>query len=176
MRIGILSDTHDQVDRTEQALERLASAGADVFFHCGDFVEAAMLKLMSPRPCYFVFGNNDVDTAPALRETALRIGATCLDWGGSVTLAGKRIAITHGDRNSELRSLLAAEPDYLLSGHSHVALEAMHGTTRCINPGALHRAAKLTVACLDLISGELEFLEVLSLRSRVSPQKNKHAR
>ncbi len=176
MRIGIISDTHDQTERTEQAVELLTNAGAETLFHCGDFVDAAMLELMAAKPCYFVFGNNDVDSVSFLRETAKRIGATCLEWGGTVTLAGQRVAVTHGHRKIEVRSLLAAEPEYLLSGHSHVALDTLHGATRCINPGALHRATEFTVACLDLATDELEFLEIPASLSRVSPQKNKHAR
>ena len=36
MRVGILSDTHDQVARTQSAITQLLAAGAEVLIHCGD--------------------------------------------------------------------------------------------------------------------------------------------
>jgi uncharacterized protein len=181
MRIGIISDTHDQADRTRHALDMLSDAGAETFFHCGDFVDASILNLMVSKPCYFVFGNNDADSISELRETASATGAICLEWGGTVTLAGKRIAMTHGHLASEVRPLLTSNPDYFLSGHSHYALDSHEGKTRCINPGALFRAAKFTAACLDLVTDKLELIEIPPIRTslssrQVSLQKNKHGR
>jgi putative phosphoesterase len=160
MRIGVLSDTHDQRERTRFAADALRDAGVEAFFHCGDFVDADMLELLSARPCYFVFGNNDRPTTANLQRTARRTGAVCLDRGGIVDLAGKRIAITHGHLKSELRKLAAAQPDLLLSGHSHRASDERVNSIRRINPGALRRASRFTVAWLDLESDELQFLEI----------------
>lgn len=160
MRIGILSDTHNQRDRTQRALKLLTSHGASTLIHCGDFVKASMLELLAGLPCYFVFGNNDADSMADLRSVAKTVGAVCLDWGGVVTLDGKRLAITHGHLKSEMRSLLAQHPDYLLSGHSHRMSDQVSGPTRHINPGAMHRARQFTVGLLDLPTDELRFLEV----------------
>lgn len=163
MRIGILSDTHNQRDRTLRALDSLKSHGAELLIHCGDFVDAAILELLAGLPCYFVFGNNDSDAISELRSAAKSTGAICLDWGGVATIEGKRLAITHGHLRSEVRSLLAQEPDYLLSGHSHRMSNSFHGPTRRINPGALHRAREFSVALLDLTTDELRFLDVLTM-------------
>lgn len=160
MRIGILSDTHNQLDRTQRALKLLTSHGASTLIHCGDFVKASMLELLAGLPCYFVFGNNDSESIPDLLSAAKNIGAQCLEWGGVVTIDGKRFAITHGHLKSEVRSLLALQPDYLLSGHSHRLSDYVSGPTRRINPGAMHRARQFTVALLDLPTDELRFLEV----------------
>ena len=59
-----------------------------------------------------------------------------------------------------LRRLTALQPDYLLFGHSHHATDERDGVTRCINPGALSRAAQYTVALLDLETDALQFLTV----------------
>jgi len=159
VRVGILSDTHDRLDRTVTAVEKLLAAGADVLIHCGDLTGPDIVYACANRPSYFVFGNND-DDFPALRRAITAIDGTCLEWGGEVTLASKRIAVTHGHMTRDLRPLLQAGPDYLLSGHSHEAHDRQQGPTRRINPGALHRAACYTVALLDLESDGLTFLEV----------------
>jgi predicted phosphodiesterase len=68
--------------------------------------------------------------------------------------------VTHGDSSQELARLEAERPDYLFSGHTHKALDIHRGPTRCINPGALHRAATWTVALLEGANGRLETLQV----------------
>lgn len=160
MLLGILSDTHDQRDRTRRAVELLAERGAQSLVHCGDFVEPMILPICTSLPLYFVFGNNDADVVPMLREAGRLTGAVCLEWGGLVELAGKTIAITHGHLRTDVRRLTQASPDYFLSGHSHAALDHREGTCRWINPGALYRADEYTVALLNLETDELEFLKV----------------
>jgi len=158
MRIGILSDTHDRLERTRTAVKLLMDGGAGVLVHCGDLNGAEIVRACSVCPAYFVFGNND---DPVLVRRAVRAnGGTCLEWGGEVALAGKRIAVTHGHVSRELRSLLAAQPDYLLMGHSHELEERREGKTRCINPGALHRASRYSVALLEPETDFVQFIVV----------------
>jgi putative phosphoesterase len=159
MRLGILSDTHDRLGRTLTAVEQLLAAGADALVHCGDLTGPDIVRACAQRPFWFVLGNND-DDWPALRRAVAEVDATCLEWGGEIELAGKRIAVSHGHLTREIRPLKAAKPDYFLSGHSHIAEDRREGTIRCINPGALHRAVRFSVALLDLESDELHFLEV----------------
>jgi predicted phosphodiesterase len=62
----------------------------------------------------------------------------------------------------DVRRLLAARPDYLLTGHSHLAGDRRDGPTRRINPGALHEADEFSVALLDLETDIVRFLAVPS--------------
>lgn len=160
MRVGILSDTHDQLTRTQRAVNLLQDSGVDVLIHCGDFTSPEIVTACCVLPLYFVFGNNDSDSVPLLRWAGDEAGATCLGWGGIVELAGKRIGVTHGHLTTDLRAILNEAPDYLLSGHSHHASDDLEDTVRCINPGALHRASEFTVATLDLITDQLQFIRV----------------
>jgi predicted phosphodiesterase len=106
---------------------------------------------------YYVFGNNDFDQ-DELRAAMEATGGVCLDTGGVIELAGRRIAVAHGDIPRELRRLEEAGPDYLCFGHSHQATDRRERKIRWINPGALHRATPWTVALLDLATDKLEFL------------------
>jgi putative phosphoesterase len=160
MRIGILADTHDQLERARLAVEVLRAEGAAVLVHCGDLTGPEMVVLCAVLPCYFTFGNHDADTVPALRRAAADSGAVCLGWGGTVDLAGKRVGVTHGHMHTDVRRVLTARPDYLLSGHSHIPADRWDGSTRRINPGALHEADEYTVALLDLESCELRLLSL----------------
>jgi putative phosphoesterase len=160
MLLGIISDTHDRLARTAAAVELLRAEGAEALVHCGDVTGQKVVAACGVLPAYFVFGNNDADNVRALRKAIAAVDGTCLDWGGTVTLAGKRVAVTHGHMKTDVRRLLADEPDYLLSGHSHRAADRRLGATRRINPGALHRAAAFTVALLNLETDEVRFLPV----------------
>jgi putative phosphoesterase len=160
MLIGILSDTHDQRERTRRAVEMLQAKGATTLFHCGDITEPPLVPICCVLPCYFVLGNNDADMAPHLEAAMREHGGMPLGWGGEVALAGKRMAMTHGHLTSEMKPLLAARPDYLFFGHSHQACDDTRDGIRRINPGALYRARNYSVALLDLEIGKLEMLAV----------------
>jgi putative phosphoesterase len=163
MRIGILSDTHDQVQRTRSAVAVLVDHEAEALIHCGDLTIADVVDECSRLPCYFVFGNCDYDLE-SLRQAIDRAGGTCLERGGLISLGGRRLAVTHGDSDQELRRLAALKPDYLFSGHSHIASDVQKGPTRWINPGALHRASVWTVALLDIASNHVSLLPIINAK------------
>lgn len=160
MKIGILSDTHNHLPRTEQAVALLRDAGAETLFHCGDLASPEIITACAVLPFYFTFGNHDSDMVPILEQAAEEQGAHCLHWGGEVTLADKRIALVHGHITRDLRPLLEAQPDFLLTGHSHQQHDFHEGNTRRINPGALFRAKVFTVAALNLATDDLQWIEV----------------
>ena len=160
MLIGILSDTHDALARTERAVDQLIACGAGLIVHCGDLTTPEIVATCARRPFYFVFGNHDCDVIPDLLAAAEAHNATCLKWGGQFNAADKTIAVAHGHRGSKVKPLLESEPDYLLSGHFHAAMDWMDGKTRRINPGALCHASPYTVAILDLSTDTLQFIEV----------------
>lgn len=160
MRLGILSDTHDQVERTKAGVALLVEAGAEALIHCGDITIPEVVYQLAPLPSYFVFGNCDHDRDD-LRRAIATIDGVCLERGGLIELEGIRVAVTHGDSRRELARLETEDPDYLFSGHTHQAQDVRRGRTRFINPGALHRASEWTVALLDGSNGVLQTLRIL---------------
>ena len=160
MRLGVLSDTHNQLPRLRRAIQLLRAEGAEALVHCGDLTGPEVVAACAELPCYFAFGNHDADMVGELRQAIAQAGGVCLAWGGEVTLAGKRVAVTHGHMRVDVRRLLAARPDYLLSGHSHIRQDWREGPTRRINPGALHEADEHTVALVDLLTDVVRFLNV----------------
>jgi uncharacterized protein len=159
MRIGIISDTHDQIARTAAAVQLLVDSGASALIHCGDITIPDVIHELAPLPSYLVFGNCDFALAD-LRAAIRAIGATCLEKGGLIELEGQRLAVTHGDSDHELALLARRRPDYLFSGHTHKAIDVVRGETRFINPGALHRASRWTVGLLNLATRQFEHLTV----------------
>lgn len=160
MRLGILSDTHDELDRTRRAIQLLRDAGAEALVHCGDLTSACIVEACAVLPCWFVFGNHDADSVPALQEKATQLGVVCLGWSGEVEFHTRRIAVAHGHMSYDIRRALKSRPHYLLSGHSHIAGDIQVGLVRRINPGALCDADQFTVALLDVECDEVQFVPV----------------
>ena len=160
MLIGIISDTHNQSERSSKAIRRFRKMGVKTVLHCGDVTRPAMIDILTDKDIstYFVYGNND--DPQSLKLAIANAGAFDLGYSGLITLEGQKIGMTHGDSPRLLQQLAAQEPDYLLFGHSHVATDFRQGPTRFINPGALHRAPKWTFATLDLATQELEWHEL----------------
>src|SRR5436190_21905019 len=97
MRIGILSDTHDQLVLTRRAVELLVREGAEALIHCGDLTGPEIVRACARLPCTFALGNHDADNAPALERAIAEAGGTCVAPPSAITeFAGKRIAVLHG--------------------------------------------------------------------------------
>jgi putative phosphoesterase len=158
--IGILSDSHDREETMAAALRLLAGAGAEFYIHCGDIGSERCIDLLAGLKSAFVFGNTDFDRA-GLARYAASIDVPCYGNFADLTLAGKRIAVIHGD-DFKLKQRLVHEQahDYLMQGHTHIRADEKIGKTRLINPGALHRAAQKTVATLDTERDKLNYVTV----------------
>lgn len=163
MKVGILSDTHNDRGAATRALQVFRQRGIRTLFHCGDLTAAEMVELIDGFEVYFVRGNMDRHQKKTLKAAIkAQPEAHWLGKGAEVELDGRRIAITHGDREKIVESLLSAEPDYLLMGHTHRRRDERIGSTRVINPGSLggiqHEARSICI--LDLARDQLEVIRV----------------
>ena len=61
MRIGIVSDTHNNLRNVARIVELFNAAGVDRIIHTGDITQAKTLEVFRhlEAPMYGVFGNND---------------------------------------------------------------------------------------------------------------------
>lgn len=163
MKIGILSDTHGQVDLAMSAAREFLFHGVDAVFHCGDIGSEMVLTEMASLfqtleiPVYAVLGNCDIPSDWDFYPED--IGVKILGRFGKMEFEGKKIAMLHSDDEHEFDRVVASEKyDYLFSGHSHVRHDRKKRSTRLINPGSAGRGMHPSCAILDLISGELEFI------------------
>jgi len=154
MRIGILSDTHGEAWTTQQAVRILESLDVELLIHCGDIGPPEMIPLFSSWPCHFVFGN--MDDACTLRDAIDSAGQTCYERFGHMKLAGRSIAFMHGDDHALLwQTIRSGKWDLVCHGHTHVAAESLEGRTLVVNPGAIQRTGRPSVAIVDLPSLEV---------------------
>lgn len=158
MRIAVISDTHNRYPLVSKALQLIEERQADLIIHCGDIEDECVVEQF-PAHTHFVFGNCDHDKS-LLRQTMKRTGATLHEPFGTLDIDGVSLAFIHGDNSRMLRELENSDFDYVFHGHTHVANEHVTGSTRVINPGALHRVTIRTFLILDLPSGATESVVV----------------
>lgn len=160
MKIAILSDTHDKLDRVRHALDEIRQRGIRTVIHCGDIQNPPVVECFAGLDAHFVFGNCDYDET-GLRAAITAIGATLHENWGHLELCEKKIAWTHGHDYGVLQDLEYSEAyDYLFHGHTHVAIDRIAGPTRVINPGAMQRVTVPTFVVLDLVNGVGQRVEV----------------
>src|SRR5262245_58670703 len=137
MKVGIVSDTHDNTNAVQTALKLLCERGVELILHCDDIESPQTVRLSEGIPTHSVFGNCDHDRA-RLREAMAAIGAVLHEPWGDLELAGKKIAWLHGHEHRRKAEVEAMDHfDYLFYGHTHDAEQHRVGRTLVVNPGAL---------------------------------------
>ncbi|MFC6905014.1 metallophosphoesterase [Halalkalicoccus tibetensis] len=163
MRIGVISDTHDNVAAIERATETFREEEVETLIHCGDFIAPPVLPFFEGFELHGVLGNNDGEVA------GLEAGFEELDGElhgrfAELEFDGKRFAVLHGELTEEVEGYAeSGEYDYVCYGHHHERELREVGDTLVVNPGAQfptvpdeHR----TVAIVDTETGDVEFREV----------------
>lgn len=167
--LGLLSDTHGRADTTRAAVELLVEHGAEMLIHLGDVGSTSVIDALVAAEsddckaieAHLVFGNCDWE-AGALGKYARDLGVIVHEPAGELAVDGKRVVFTHGHIRRVLDQAIDSGTEYLLHGHTHLQSDDIMGQTRVINPGALFRASRHTVALLTPGSGELRVYEVAS--------------
>lgn len=165
MRIGLLSDTHSQLDG---ALKRHFAA-CDEVWHAGDIGDLSVTdRLAAFKPLRAVWGNIDNHSARLqFKETEI------------FTIEGVKVMITHiggayGKYPAKVKRMLELErPKLFICGHSHI-LRVMNDTAiGCLNmnPGAagdhgFHHVR--TVLRFTIANGTIKDLEAIELGKRGS--------
>ncbi|WP_417850784.1 YfcE family phosphodiesterase [Thalassoglobus sp.] len=150
MQIGVISDTHSNLDNASRAAEILREHQVEAVIHCGDIGSPIIVHEFTEWPTHFVFGNVDHDEA-LLRHAIRDAGLTCHDRFGEIELQGRKIAFLHSDNRTKFdKTIASGKYDLVCYGHTHHAESHMEGNTLVLNPGALHRANPHQLAIVDL--------------------------
>ncbi len=164
MKVGVISDTHDNLDAIKKALEVFREKGVEFILHAGDIVAPFSLVPFKEYSGRFVgvFGNNEGEVL-LLRERARELGLKLSGWFEEVVLDGKRIALYHGTYKTIVEALVKSQMfDVVVYGHTHMVHVAREGRTLVINPGEAcgYVTGKRTVAVLDTGKMEVEVIQL----------------
>ncbi|MFZ2193490.1 MAG: metallophosphoesterase [Candidatus Moraniibacteriota bacterium] len=172
MKIGIISDVHDNGPNLLKAIDVFKKKEVEIIIHCGDwgspgatwlFMNNCDIRTIS------VFGNNDKDLYRFFTYKE-KYNWDKLEYHGefaNLELEGKKIAVYHGNVGEITEALvLSGKWEVVISGHDHVSnIESVNGVLH-INPGTINclKAGKIendfTVAIYDLGENQAEIIKL----------------
>ena len=132
--IGIMSDSHDNLDAIKKAVAAFNNAHVDLVIHAGDMISPFTAKEIKNLNCDFkaVFGNNDGER-DGLRHFFK--GICYHDDFQEIEIEGKKFAVIHGTNEDVVDALVkSGKYDVVIRGHTH-QLKIKKGKCMMINPG-----------------------------------------
>jgi len=168
--IGVVSDTHDNLEAARQAARRLVREGATIVLHLGDVIAPFTLKPFREEGVerlIAVYGNNCGEKLGLLR-VARQLGYEIHEPPHLLEVDGKRILMLHGygpaEKTLMIVEALAASNRFhaVLYGHTHRADNRFIGGTLLLNPGEAcgYLTGKKTIALLDTEKMKAEIIEL----------------
>jgi len=152
MKLGIMSDSHDNLPLISKAVELFNNENVDLVLHAGDFVSPFTANILKDLNAKFVgvFGNNDGDKL-FLRRRFEAIGNIHEDYC-ELVLDGKKIVLMHQPKFLEALAA-SAKYDLIIYGHTH-EVDIRQGPPVVVNPGECGGwlTGTATVVVIDLDS------------------------
>ena len=152
MKVGVVSDTHNNLKNCNKIVELFNEASVDRVIHTGDITQAKTLEVFSrlQAPMWGVYGNNDVGERDSLAAAAARFDFQIIDPPMKLVWAERQLVVVHDPL--ELQMVQQEEFDVVLHGHTHRQVISYEGDRLTFNPGecAGHMAGFNAIGILDL--------------------------
>jgi len=144
MKVGIISDTHDNLISLKKAIQIFKEQKIEMLIHCGDWVSPFTLEFFDREmkdldiPVKSVVGNNPGDLKRTMMSNTKMNNP--IEWPKTVLLnfdlEGKKIVVYHGDDREILKTLIDSQKyDIIFTGHTHAVRNEVIGKTLIVNPG-----------------------------------------
>ncbi len=162
MKVGIMADTHDNLDATEKAVDLFNEEGVEHVLHAGDLVSPFTASRLADLDAelHYVWGNNEGDLLHCrsnLEEAGADIGGSF----ASLKLEGVKIALLHGEDEGIVDALAESNKfDVVVRGHTHEP--SINEDPLVINPGPTsgYLSGRKTVAFLDTEDLSAKIVEI----------------
>ncbi|MCX8030203.1 MAG: metallophosphoesterase [Thermodesulfovibrionales bacterium] len=156
MKIGIISDTHDNLVNLKKALDIFNQQNVNHIIHAGDFTSPFTAKILMEFKGGFsgIFGNNDGDKLLLSKA----FNGNIFSQPYVFNLSQKKIVVLH---EPTVVDALAESGHYdlVIYGHTHKALIKQVKNTLVINPGEagswLYGKATVAIANIEKMTAEI---------------------
>ncbi len=143
MKIGVISDTHDDVRNTKRAIKVFNTLNVDYVFHAGDYIYPGMIALFKELKPFIKFygvrGNNDGELIGLINQFGKLENGFFLNEFGRISVDNRKVGIYHGTNMQLTESLIDCQLfDLLILGHTHKKRIEKMGRTLVMNPGSLN--------------------------------------
>ncbi len=162
LKIGVISDTHDNLDAIRRAVSYFAKH-ATIIIHAGDVIAPFSAKIFKEAniPVYGVLGNNDGELLT--REVFNKLGGKVKRQFNAFTMDNRRIAVMHGEMAEVIEALILSKMyDIVISGHTHDPKIEKNDGVLHVNPGENcgYLTGKSTIAIIDTATLTADIIEV----------------
>ena len=136
MRIGVVSDTHNNLKNIDFIINLFNEETVDLVIHTGDITQATSLDRFKELNCEIcgVFGNNDRNEIELI-EFVRNQGLNFCEPPHIIEKGDKKIVIFHEPDYIHDFLSLNDDIDLVLHGHTHRFREDFFGQTLIYNPG-----------------------------------------
>lgn len=153
MKIGIISDTHDDVDNINKAIDVFEEEKVEVVIHAGDIISPPMIKEFqrltdSSVQLFGVLGNNDGEKK-GLELAFNSINGKLLGDFGKIEIDGLKFGIYHGTDDKKVEKIINSNKfDVFIYGHTHRRFPENENIVKVrktivLNPGNAHSHTKM---------------------------------
>ena len=160
MRVGVVSDTHNNLKNCSMLVELFNEAAVDRVIHTGDITQAKTLEVFSNlnAPLWGVYGNNDIGERESLVKAASLLDFEIIDPPMKLSWAGRELVVVHDPL--ELQMVNVEDYDIVLHGHTHRQVIDYIDGRLTFNPGecAGHMAGFNAIGVLDLVNMKTQIL------------------
>ena len=163
MKIGLISDTHNNLSNLLAALETFKEREIKTVIHCGDLTRLEMLTHFQEFRVIYTTGNMDVMTG-TIRKRLEKMRAD--NFVGTIfkgKLDGVPVAATHSHIEGTVMKLIReGRYKWLFHGHTHVKPDEVVKGVRIVNPGALGGVGRepRTFCIVDFAEETVEFFQL----------------
>ena len=135
MRIGVVSDTHNNLKNCRKIVDLFNKSGVEKVVHTGDITQPKTLDVFSKleAPLFGVFGNNDDGELIALKDSAKKNLFHFVSPPLELEWAKTSIVVVHDPL--ELNGLDLSSYHLVLHGHTHRETNTKKGNQLTFNPG-----------------------------------------
>jgi putative phosphoesterase len=163
MKIGIISDTHDNIKNIEKSMAIFNDRKVSLVLHAGDYINVKAVEPFQGIKVIGVLGNNDVNVTE-LCDTFNRIGGELKGEVCETEHDGIKFAVYHGTRANKKNSLILSKKyDVVVCGHTHKLEKIKIGRTIVLNPGTANGwffGYKATIAIFNTQNKQCEFINL----------------
>ncbi len=161
MKLGVMSDSHDNIPNVKRAVALFNEIGVDLVVHAGDFIAPFAIDPLANLNCRVVgvFGNNDGERVVLVKKFEAIDGEVHPNLA-SASLGDRSIAVMH---YPELAIPIAKSGDYdiVVYGHTH-KIDIQKEESLLLNPGETGgwTTGKATIAVVDSEILEAKIYEI----------------
>ncbi|HEY7696615.1 MAG TPA: metallophosphoesterase [Nitrososphaeraceae archaeon] len=163
MKIGLISDTHDNIQNIRRAVRKFNDKHVDLVIHAGDIVSPNAVESLADVKLVGVLGNNDKDVA-GLTSAFNKINGKLEGEIYKTVYDGMKFAVYHGTSIAKREQLIkSGKYDIFIYGHTHRKDNRFVGNTRVINPGTAKGwffGLFATIAVFDTTSRNIDFINL----------------